>query len=120
MNPQAEPDNPSAAPAIDEKRTHARHRFINRIYVSGKNGSWFRAMTFEISIGGLSLATVADFAIGEKVKLSPVVGKEVYATVRHKNGSMYGLEFLNPAATMVEEIQQLCEGLPVFKSLNEA
>jgi hypothetical protein len=117
MNPQAEPGNPPTAPAGAQKRRHTRHRFINRIYVSGKNGSWFRAMTFEISVGGLSLATIAEFSVGEKVKLSPVVGKEVYAAVRHRHGTMYGLEFLNPTAAMVEEIQQLCEGLPLFKSL---
>ncbi len=76
---------------IEEKRKHPRHRYIERLYVGKRDGMWFTAMTYEISVGGLSAATTTELKIGDKVSLSPVANKRVEAIVRRKQGAMYGL-----------------------------
>jgi len=78
---------------------------------------WYTAMTYEISIGGLSAATTVDLAVGERVKLSPVVEKLVEAVVRRKQGSMCGFEFLELAPRVKDQIRKVCEGLPLFQAL---
>jgi hypothetical protein len=49
-------------------------------------------MSFEISGGGLSAATSGYLEVGEQVLLFPVLRTRVRATVRRRNGSMYGFE----------------------------
>jgi len=78
---------------------------------------WYTAMTYEISGGGVSAATAAELAVGDKVKLSPVVDKRVNAIVRRKRGAMYGFEFVELTSKVEARILKLCEGLPLFKSL---
>jgi hypothetical protein len=51
------------------------------------------------------------------VNLSRVVGKRVDAIVRRQPGSMYGIEFVGLTPKIVEQIQKLCEGLPVLESV---
>jgi hypothetical protein len=85
---ELEPSNPA-----QERRGHPRHRYIERLYIGKVEGTWFTAMTDEISPGGLAAATPTNLSVGEKVSLSPIVNKRVEAIVRRKNGSMYGFEF---------------------------
>jgi hypothetical protein len=47
-------------------------------------------MTFEIAAGGLSAATSDRLAVGDQVLLYPVIRNGVTATIRSKNGPMYG------------------------------
>ena len=103
-----------------EKRRHARHRYIERLYVRKTNGPWYTAMTYEISAGGLSAATHAELGVGERVKLSPVMDQMVEAIVRRKKGAMYGFEFLGMNSELQGKIEALCERLPVFQSLESA
>jgi hypothetical protein len=58
-------------------------------------------------------------AVGEIVKLSTVVGKGVYAVVRRRKKTMYGFEFLKLSSFVQKQIQKLCEGLRLFKSLDD-
>jgi PilZ domain len=102
-----------------ERRRHTRHRYIERLYIGKQDGMWYTAMTYEISVGGLSAATTAELAVGEKVKLSPVMEKRVEAVVRRKHGAMYGFEFLDLASRVQDQIGKLCEGLPLFQTLSE-
>jgi PilZ domain len=102
-----------------ERRKHSRHRYIEQIYVGKSDGLWFTAMTYEISATGLSAATTVPLAVGEKVSLSPVAEKRVQTIVRRKTGAMYGFEFLGVATELQEQIQKLCDGLPLFQSLIE-
>ncbi len=102
---------------MDERRKHPRHRYIERLYIGKRDGMWFTAMTYEISVGGLSAATTTELEIGEKVSLSPVADKRVEAIVRRKQGAMYGFEFIRITAQIEAQLVKLCEGLPLFQSL---
>ncbi|HTZ46517.1 MAG TPA: hypothetical protein VMH20_02940 [Verrucomicrobiae bacterium] len=42
---------------VQERRRHPRRRYIERLYIGKADGTWFTAMTYEISAGGLSAAT---------------------------------------------------------------
>lgn len=53
------------------------------------------------------------------MKLSTVVGKGVYAVVRRRKKTMYGFEFLKLSSFVQKQIQKLCEGLRLFKSLDD-
>jgi c-di-GMP-binding flagellar brake protein YcgR len=119
MNPQAQSAKLDPAPTGEEKRKNQRYRFINNIYVCKQNGSWHRAMTYEISLGGLSVAMVTELSLGEIVRLSPIAGKEVYAVVRRRKGTMYGFEFLKLSTWLREQIQKMCDSLPPFTSLTD-
>jgi hypothetical protein len=59
---------------------------------SWKDGTREPATRFEISSGGMSLATTAKLKNGEEVALSPVSGER--AMVRRNQGTVFGLEFL--------------------------
>jgi hypothetical protein len=100
-----------------ERRKHPRHKYVERIIIENRDATWTAAMSFEISAGGMSVATAKEFAIGQRVKLSPVVGKKVEAIIRRKKGSMYGLEFLELTAQVKADIEKLCEALPPFRSM---
>jgi hypothetical protein len=102
---------------VQERRRHSRHRYIERLYIGKADGTWFTAMTYEISAGGLSAATSTILSIGEKVSLSPVVDKRVEAIVRRKSGSMFGFEFLGLTAQIEAKVLKLCVNLPLFQSL---
>ena len=106
-----------ASNPVQERRKHPRHRYIERLYVGKAAGTWFTAMTYEISAGGLSAATPTILAVGDKVSLSPVVDKRVEAIVRRKNGAMYGFEFLDLPPQIEAKIVKLCATLPLFQSL---
>jgi hypothetical protein len=74
-------------------------------------------MSFEIGAGGRSAATSGQLEVGEQVILYPVIRGQVKATVRRKNGSMYGFEFLAPTAEFQEKISALCQTLPLFQTM---
>lgn len=106
-----------AASSVIEKRQHTRYRFIERLFVRTKTGSYHSATTFEISFGGLSAATTGILGIGENVELSPVVGEKVNAIVRRKQGAMYGFQFIDLSPTVSDRIRKLCEELPEFRTM---
>jgi hypothetical protein len=118
MNSEVEKGEPMKVGVEVERRKHTRYRYIERLYVGRQDGLWYTAMTFEISAGGLSAATTVDLEIGEIVKLSPVVEKRVDAIVRRKHGAMYGFEFLELPGRIEDQIRKMCEGLPIFQTLN--
>jgi c-di-GMP-binding flagellar brake protein YcgR len=103
--------------AFEEKRRHSRHRYIERLYIGTEDGTWYNAMTYEISPGGLSDTTTAELVVEERVKLSPIIGQCFRAVVRRKEGAMYGFEFVEMTPKIEEQLRKLCEGLPVFQSL---
>jgi hypothetical protein len=117
MDAETQAREPAPVREGPERRRHTRHRYIERIYIGKRDGTWFTAMTFEISVGGLSVATTVALEVGETVNLSPVVGKRVEAIVRRKQGAMYGFEFVELTPKIVEQIQKLCETLPLFQSM---
>jgi hypothetical protein len=56
------------APAkVQERRHCTRHRYIEGLYIGKEDGTWFTAMTYEISVGGLSAATTTPPGVGETV-----------------------------------------------------
>lgn len=73
-------------------------------------------MTFEISEGGLSAATLGHLRVGMEVELSPVLDFKVKAIVRRKLGSMYGFEFMSLGEQQRSRIRNLCKELPLFQS----
>jgi PilZ domain len=109
-------DPPPASSGVN-RRGHQRHRFIRRLYILQKGGIFHDATTFEISDGGLSVATTALLEVGEDVQLSFVVGERVMAVVRRKQGTMYGFEFIGMSEKTRMKIHDLCEGLPLFQTL---
>ena len=118
MNPEVQTSELAKVGVEVERRKHSRHRFIERLYIGRQDGMWYAAMTYEVSAGGLSAATTADLEVGEVVKLTPVVEKRVDAIVRRKQGAMHGFEFLELPARIEDQIRKLCEGLPLFQTLN--
>ncbi len=117
MEEQGKKKEAHAAATGAERRKHSRHKLIERVFIGKQDGTWTTAMSFEISAGGMSVATTEEFAVGDKVKLSPVVAKKVDAIVRRKKGAMYGLEFVGLTPQIQAEIAKLCEGLPPFHSM---
>jgi len=107
----------SFVPDGAEKRKYSRHQFIERVYISRKDGTREPATSFEISAGGMSVATTAKLKIGEVVALSPVSGERVAATVRRSQGTMFGLEFLGATDDLRARILEHCEKLPLFRSM---
>jgi hypothetical protein len=65
----------------------------------------------------MSAATSGRLEVGEQVILYPVIRARVKATVRRKNGSMYGFEFLAPTHEFQEKIVVLCQTLPLFQTM---
>jgi PilZ domain len=117
MDPEIQAPRAAPAKVDEEHRRYARHRYIEGVYIGEQDGTWSTAMTYEISVGGLSAATTTPLAVGETVHLSPVVGKPVEAIVRRKQGAMYGFEFIGLPPKVFEQLQKLCEGLPLFQSM---
>jgi PilZ domain len=109
--------DPSVAPRGIERRRHSRHRFIVDLNISGENGGSMHVMSFEIGAGGMSAATSGELEVGEQVILYPVIRARVKATVRRKNGSMYGFEFLAPTPEFREAVLALCQTLPLFQTM---
>src|ERR1700722_1766785 len=81
-----------------ERRKHSGHRFIVDLNISSENGASMHGMSFEIGAGGMLAAASGSLEVGELVILYPLIRTRVQATVRRKNGSMYGFEFLASAA----------------------
>jgi hypothetical protein len=113
--------NPSETPSREsggiERRRHSRHRFIIDLNISSEIGATMHGMSFEIGVGGLSAATAGRLEVGEQVILYPVLHGRVTATVRRKNGSMYGFEFLAPSSEFQKQISELCQTLPLFQTM---
>jgi PilZ domain len=109
--------DPSVAPTGIERRKHSRHRFIVDLKISSENAGSMHGMSFEIGAGGMSAATPGELEVGEQVILYPVIRARVRATVRRKNGSMYGFEFLAPTAEFQEAVLALCRTLPLFQTM---
>jgi c-di-GMP-binding flagellar brake protein YcgR len=100
-----------------ERRKHTRHRFIVDLNISSENGTSMHGMSFEIGAGGMSAATAGRLEVGEQVFLYSVIRARVNATVRRKNGSMYGFEFLAPTSEFQEKIVALCQTSPLFQTV---
>jgi hypothetical protein len=115
--PSNQTQNASAAPGGIERRKHSRHRFIVDLNISSESGATMHGMSFEIGAGGMSAATAGQLEVGEQVLLYPVVRVRVKATVRRKNGSMYGFEFVAPTAEFQEMVLALCQTLPLFQTM---
>jgi hypothetical protein len=117
--PKREAPHPSAATA--DRRRHSRHRYSSsiEIRVQDPRGRYdiFDAMTFEISESGISAATANILLVGDHVELDPVMGFRLHATVRRKNGAMYGFEFEPLTEQQLEHIRKQCEKLPPFSSM---
>jgi hypothetical protein len=109
--------DPSVAPSGIERRRYSRHRFIVDLNISGENGGSMHGMSFEIGAGGMSAATSGELEVGEQVILYPVIRARVKATVRRKNGSMYGFAFATPTAEFQEMVLALCKTLPLFQTM---
>ncbi|HTG30157.1 MAG TPA: PilZ domain-containing protein [Methylomirabilota bacterium] len=104
----------SGAPGGIERRRHSRHRFNIDLNISSENGASMHGMSFEIGAGGMSAATSGPLEVGEQVILYPVIRARVKATVRRKNGSMYGFEFLAPTAEFQEKTSSVVPNLAPF------
>lgn len=107
------------APNEVERRRHARYRFTEPIVITRQDGVSARATTSEISISGLSAVTTLGLAVGQKVRLSPIVGASITAIVRRGSGMVYGFEFIDPPDKVVEDIHVLCRGLFPFRGAKE-
>jgi PilZ domain len=105
----------SGAPTGIECRRYARHRFIVDLNISKENGMAMHGMSFDIGAGGMAAATSGRLEVGDQVILYPVIHVRVKATVRRRNGSMYGFEFLAPTPEFQQQILALCEILPSSK-----
>ena|ERR1700724_551601 len=97
---------------ISKRIRHARRNrtaqtlsFIDSIVewsIASENGTSHARHELEIGAGGMSAATSGQLQVGEQVLLYPVLRARVKATVRRKNGSIYGFEFVAPTAEFQE------------------
>jgi hypothetical protein len=108
--------NIAAGYSGSERRKHSRHRFIVDLNISKENGTTMHGMTFEIGPGGLSAATSGRLTVGDQVILYPVIRNRVTATIRRKNGPMYGFEFLAQPPEFQQQILE-CKTLPLFQTM---
>jgi len=104
----------------NDRRKHVRFRFVAPVEIIRSEGASQQGLTIEISDGGMSLATDETLQIGERVELDPVIDGKVSAIVRHKQGRIYGLEFVNLSTEHLSLIRTTCRHLPFFsaRSLN--
>ncbi|HUI52500.1 MAG TPA: PilZ domain-containing protein [Terriglobales bacterium] len=111
-------DLPSAL--VPDRRKTPRYRYVASLCIRTAGGSEQEAMSIEISDAGMSVATDETLEIGEKVELDPIVGEKVLAVIRHKQGRIYGFEFVDLQAEHQERIRKMCRPLPRFapKHLN--
>jgi len=116
MDPAQSPES-SSAPGGFERRKHLRHEFIQPVSIVTGTGAKYLAMSFELSEGGMSVATTEKLTVGETVYLTPVMGERVKAIVRRNHGTMYGFEFDGLPAATREQIRKLCQRLPLFRSM---
>jgi len=98
------------------RRRHVRYRMQQPLLISRNDGSSHPATTSEISLSGLSAATAGVLRAGEEVRLSPVAGEQISASVRRRVGSMYGFEFTSLPTGLEEKIHSLCSGLVPFEA----
>jgi len=105
---------------VPDRRKSPRYRYAEAIRIRKGDGSEQAALSIEISEGGMSVATDESLKIGEEVELDSVVDATVAAVVRHKQGRIYGFEFLELRLEHQERIRKMCRSLPRFvpKHLN--
>jgi c-di-GMP-binding flagellar brake protein YcgR len=110
-----------AVPSNANRRKFKRHRYTQAVQMHlakpGSRDNPYQAMSFEISLGGMSAATPNVLFMGERLELYPVMGFRVKAVVRRKNGAMYGFEFVDLDEQQQAKIGKTCEGLPEFQSM---
>jgi c-di-GMP-binding flagellar brake protein YcgR len=108
-------------PSKANRRKFKRHRYTQAVEIHldkpGSRYNPYQAMSFEISLGGISAATPNVLFMGERVELYPVMGFRVRAIVRRKNGAMYGFEFVDLDEQQKAKIVKTCEALPEFQSM---
>jgi len=108
-----------APPDVANRRRYTRHRFSARVEIRREHELDLDAMMFELSEGGMSVATPNILTIGERVEVTSVAGHTVKAIVRRKHGALYGFEFVGMSEDLREKIRNLCRGLPLFKTILE-
>jgi len=81
-----------------------------------KNSAARQATSFEISEGGMSVACTSEMQVGDRVELTPVLGERVTAVIRRRQGTMYGMEFVELRRELQEKIKELCVRLPLFRT----
>ncbi len=71
-------------------------------------------MTLEISEGGMSVMTQANLSRGKPVEIELMAECKVAGVIRHQQGTIYGLEFLNLKEECAARIREICKNLPLF------
>jgi hypothetical protein len=100
--------------SLVDRRRHRRYRFFASISVQTSESRTFLAFTLEISESGLSAALSGDLKVGDTVQLEPIAGTRVMAQVRHRVGNIYGFEFLQISAELLDAIREICSRLMVY------
>jgi hypothetical protein len=102
----------------EDRRKHTRHQWVKRVVVRLANGKMFEGTSFEISESGMSAVfPSAELRLGESVELSPILGYQLDAVLRHTNGKMYGFEFVGLGEEQVRKLSQQCKTLPFFRTM---
>jgi len=81
-------------------------------------GEVFHGRTMDISEGGLSVFAACELQAGTQLRLEFTVPYSseplrVFATVRHRDGYRYGLEFVTLSRAERTRITRLCSALQV-------
>ncbi len=102
----------------EDRRKHTRHQWVKRVVVRLANGEVYEGTSFEISESGMSAVfPSAELLVGERVELSPVLGYQLDAILRHTKGKMYGFEFVGLDEEQVRKMAQQCKNLPLFRTM---
>lgn len=77
-------------------------------------------ISIEMSESGMSALMSEDLGVGERVHIEPIAGGKVLALVRRQTGKVYGFEFIDLASAQVQQLREICKGLPAYnpRSLN--
>jgi hypothetical protein len=103
---------------MEDRRRHTRHQWVKRVVVRLANGKMYEGTSFELSQSGMSAVFPnVELLVGERVELSPVMGYQLDAILRHANGKMYGFEFVGLSEEHVQKLAQQCKNLPLFRTM---
>jgi PilZ domain-containing protein len=95
MRPESAASRTKLPPSLRDRHRHVRHPITTSLYLTAPDGSPKRGTVLEISEGGFSATVGVDLNVGDRVQLEVFAGRKVWAFVRHKTRTMYGLEFVS-------------------------
>jgi c-di-GMP-binding flagellar brake protein YcgR len=109
--------------AADERRRWTRYNVDVKLRARVKSGGASRMVHgrgSDISIGGMAIYLAAEMVVGETVEMEVELpysstAIQMVAVVRSRRSYQYGVEFMNPSASVRSAIQRACSSLALVQ-----